>query len=50
MVHTDFQQIELRLLAHLSQDPCLLRVFHRDDSHDIFIQLTSQWYVKVIML
>ncbi|XP_048584438.1 DNA polymerase nu isoform X2 [Nematostella vectensis] len=39
----DFQSIELRLLANLSDDPDLLRVFNDSTSIDIFTKLTSQW-------
>ncbi|XP_048827248.1 DNA polymerase nu-like [Brienomyrus brachyistius] len=38
----DFCQVELRLLAHLSSDPELLRVF-QDPSADVFAMLASQW-------
>ncbi|XP_014674874.1 PREDICTED: DNA polymerase nu-like isoform X2 [Priapulus caudatus] len=40
----DFQQVELRLLAHLCADPVLLGLFDSSKfNQDIFIQLTSQW-------
>ncbi|XP_070563600.1 DNA polymerase nu-like isoform X3 [Ptychodera flava] len=35
-VAADFQSIELRLLAHLSEDPTLLAVFQKPDCNDIF--------------
>ncbi|KAL0970169.1 hypothetical protein UPYG_G00238310 [Umbra pygmaea] len=38
----DFCQVELRLLAHLSSDPELLRVFHSPQT-DVFTTLASQW-------
>uniref|UniRef100_W5M2M0 DNA-directed DNA polymerase n=1 Tax=Lepisosteus oculatus TaxID=7918 RepID=W5M2M0_LEPOC len=40
----DFSQVELRLLAHLSSDPELLRVFQEPlAAGDVFISLASQW-------
>lgn len=39
----DFQSIELRILAHLSQDAVLLKVFNDAGSTDIFVQLTCEW-------
>ncbi|CAG5959801.1 unnamed protein product, partial [Menidia menidia] len=38
----DFCQVELRLLAHLSCDPELLRIFS-DPQADVFSMLASQW-------
>ncbi|XP_040887738.1 DNA polymerase nu [Toxotes jaculatrix] len=38
----DFCQVELRLLAHLSSDPELLRVF-TNPLADVFAMLASQW-------
>ncbi|KAM4611595.1 DNA polymerase nu [Polymixia lowei] len=38
----DFCQVELRLLAHLSSDPELLRVFTKPEA-DVFNMLASQW-------
>ncbi|XP_037613761.1 DNA polymerase nu isoform X3 [Sebastes umbrosus] len=38
----DFCQVELRLLAHLSSDPELLRIFHNPQA-DVFTMLASQW-------
>ncbi|KAM9717512.1 DNA polymerase nu [Menidia menidia] len=38
----DFCQVELRLLAHLSSDPELLRIFS-DPQADVFSMLASQW-------
>ncbi|XP_072476128.1 DNA polymerase nu [Notamacropus eugenii] len=39
----DFSQIELRILAHLSCDPELLKLFQEPESLDVFVSLTSQW-------
>ncbi|XP_006893716.1 PREDICTED: DNA polymerase nu [Elephantulus edwardii] len=39
----DFSQIELRILAHLSEDPELLKLFQESESDDVFSILTSQW-------
>ncbi|XP_072315533.1 DNA polymerase nu [Eucyclogobius newberryi] len=38
----DFCQVELRLLAHLSSDPELLRIFTNPEA-DVFCMLASQW-------
>ncbi|KAG5845567.1 hypothetical protein ANANG_G00140660 [Anguilla anguilla] len=38
----DFCQVELRLLAHLTSDPELLRLFQDPDA-DVFSMLASQW-------
>ncbi|KAJ8008471.1 hypothetical protein DPEC_G00105160 [Dallia pectoralis] len=38
----DFCHVELRLLAHLSSDPELLRIFHNPQA-DVFSMLASQW-------
>lgn len=40
---TDFSQIELRILAHLSGDPELLKLFQEPERDDVFSALTSQW-------
>lgn len=40
---TDFSQIELRILAHLSGDPELLKLFQESERDDVFSTLTSQW-------
>ena len=40
---SDFQQIELRLLAHLADDPVLLKLFNDKEIPDIFNALTAQW-------
>ncbi|XP_077606644.1 DNA polymerase nu [Crocuta crocuta] len=39
----DFSQIELRILAHLSGDPELLKLFRESEKDDVFSTLTSQW-------
>ncbi|CAK7295023.1 DNA polymerase nu [Vulpes lagopus] len=39
----DFSQIELRILAHLSGDPELLKLFRESGRDDVFSTLTSQW-------
>ncbi|XP_063435406.1 DNA polymerase nu-like isoform X2 [Mytilus trossulus] len=44
----DFQQIELRLLAHLADDEVLLQIFQKQNDSDIFVELTSQWLGKSI--
>ncbi|KAM9836578.1 DNA polymerase nu [Aulostomus maculatus] len=41
-VAADFCQMELRLLAHLSSDPELLRIFTNPQA-DVFTLLSSQW-------
>ncbi|OCT99253.1 hypothetical protein XELAEV_18005040mg, partial [Xenopus laevis] len=39
----DFSQIELRLMAHFSSDPELLRLFDKPETIDVFTKLASQW-------
>ncbi|KAJ8025436.1 DNA polymerase nu [Holothuria leucospilota] len=39
----DFQSIELRILAHFSQDELLLKIFCDEDQSDIFVQIACQW-------
>ncbi|XP_055486534.1 DNA polymerase nu [Leucoraja erinacea] len=39
----DFSHIELRILAHLTSDPELLRLFQEPEPPDIFSTLASQW-------
>uniref|UniRef100_A0A8C9CZV8 DNA polymerase nu n=1 Tax=Phocoena sinus TaxID=42100 RepID=A0A8C9CZV8_PHOSS len=39
----DFSQIELHILAHLSGDPELLKLFQESERGDVFSTLTSQW-------
>ncbi|XP_050399369.1 DNA polymerase nu isoform X2 [Patella vulgata] len=46
LLAADFQQVELRLLAHLSKDEQLLSIFDDDNCKDIFRTLTSQWLCK----
>ena len=40
LITADYSQIELRLLAHLSQDPALIEAFKRDE--DIHAQVAAQ--------
>ncbi|XP_021116061.1 DNA polymerase nu isoform X2 [Heterocephalus glaber] len=42
-IFKDFSQIELRILAHLSGDPELLKLFQESERDDVFSTLTSQW-------
>uniref|UniRef100_A0A3Q2PBQ3 DNA-directed DNA polymerase family A palm domain-containing protein n=1 Tax=Fundulus heteroclitus TaxID=8078 RepID=A0A3Q2PBQ3_FUNHE len=44
---TDFCQVELRLLAHFSSDPELLRIFTNPQA-DVFAMLASQWKVMSV--
>lgn len=46
MCVSDFCQVELRLLAHLSSDPELLRIFTNPQA-DVFTMLASQWWVSI---
>lgn len=46
LLSADFQQIELRILAHLSEDSNLLSTFWQPKSNDVFIALTSKWQGK----
>ncbi|XP_076363255.1 uncharacterized protein LOC143253370 isoform X2 [Tachypleus tridentatus] len=46
LLAADFQQIELRLLAHFCQDKKLINAFRGPNYPDIFIQLTSLWLKK----
>ncbi|KAM4807624.1 DNA polymerase nu [Rhinophrynus dorsalis] len=39
----DFSQVELRILAHFSSDPELLKLFQESVSTDVFTTLASQW-------
>uniref|UniRef100_A0A7M4FRH9 DNA polymerase nu n=1 Tax=Crocodylus porosus TaxID=8502 RepID=A0A7M4FRH9_CROPO len=39
----DFSQIELRILAHLSCDTELLKLFQEPESSDVFTVMASQW-------
>ena len=42
LLAADYSQVELRILAHLSQDPALLEAFHRDE--DIHQATAAQVY------
>ena len=42
LLAADYSQVELRILAHLSQDPGLLAAFHRDE--DIHLATAAQVY------
>ncbi|BFZ02404.1 hypothetical protein BsWGS_05443 [Bradybaena similaris] len=42
----DFQQTELRVLAHLSGDSSLQSLFKNTTGEDVFISLTKQWQNK----
>ncbi|GFR97839.1 DNA polymerase nu [Elysia marginata] len=48
LLSADFQQIELRILAHLSEDSNLLSTFWQTNSNDVFVALTSKWQGKDI--
>lgn len=41
LISADFCQLELRILAHLSEDKSLIRLF--DSENDIFVSIASQW-------
>jgi len=42
----DFKSIELRLLAHLSEDPVLIDILNSQHSCDVFTLLASEWYAE----
>ncbi|XP_038661823.1 DNA polymerase nu isoform X2 [Scyliorhinus canicula] len=42
-VAADFSHIELRILAHLTSDPELLRLFQEPEPPDVFSSLACQW-------
>lgn len=44
LVAADYCQLEMRLLAHLSADDDLIRIFQRDS--DIFVTMASMWLSK----
>lgn len=44
IVHTDFKSIELRLVAHFSQDHLLLSILNSNTTPDVFVHLASEWY------
>ncbi|XP_053407727.1 DNA polymerase nu-like isoform X3 [Mercenaria mercenaria] len=46
LLSADFQQIELRLLGHLADDPILLNIFNDTNVPDIFNALAAQWLSK----
>ncbi|RUS72236.1 hypothetical protein EGW08_020009, partial [Elysia chlorotica] len=46
LLSADFQQIELRILAHLSEDSSLLSTFWQPNASDVFIALTGKWQGK----
>lgn len=46
LVSVDFDQVEFRMLAHMSQDPALIEAFKKDN--DFFAELASQMYGRVI--
>ncbi|KAK8405100.1 hypothetical protein O3P69_001589 [Scylla paramamosain] len=48
LVSADFQQTELRVLAHLSQEAELLAGFRQSNNTDIFKQLTATWLNKAV--
>lgn len=41
LISADFCQLELRILAHLSEDESLIRIF--DSVNDIFVSIASKW-------
>lgn len=41
LISSDFCQLEMRILAHLSQDPALLQVMKSEK--DIFIAIAARW-------
>ncbi|MEL6741342.1 MAG: DNA polymerase A family protein, partial [Planctomycetota bacterium] len=41
LVSADYAQLELRLMAHFSADPALLRIFNEDKDADIFRKLAA---------
>ncbi len=47
IVHTDFKSIELRLVAHFSQDHLLLSILNSNTTPDVFVHLASEWYYNV---
>lgn len=40
----DFKQVEFRIFAHMTKDKKLIEIL-KNDNADIFINLTSVWYV-----
>lgn len=41
MLAADYSQLELRMIAHLSQDSKLIKILNRDG--DVFKLITAQW-------
>lgn len=41
LISADFCQLELRILAHLSEDIQLIKIF--DTVNDVFISIASKW-------
>lgn len=41
LISADFCQLELRVLAHLSEDPTLISIFQTDN--DVFISIAAKW-------
>lgn len=41
LISADFRQLELRVLAHLSDDPSLISIFK--ESTDVFISIAAKW-------
>lgn len=41
LISSDFCQLEMRILAHLSQDPALLQVMKSDT--DLFVAIAARW-------
>lgn len=41
LISADFCQLELRILAHMSEDESLIRIF--DSVNDIFVSIASKW-------
>ncbi|XP_060581929.1 DNA polymerase nu-like [Ruditapes philippinarum] len=48
LLSADFQQIELRILGHLTNDPILLKIFSDKTVPDIFNALAAQWMGKCV--
>ena len=44
LMTADYSQIELRIMAHYSQDSILLPIFR--NGKDVFTQIASQWLCK----
>lgn len=41
LISADFCQLELRVLAHLSQDPTLISIF--EQTNDVFMSIAAKW-------